>query len=127
MRFSEKDKQTREKAFHLLEVALNKKAFNPVILDVRGVSLLCDYFLLCSGESERQVKALHEEVINQSKKEHIAIHHTESDTSYHWILIDFYDVVVHIFLDEVRKFYDIEHLWREGKKIRLPKKNFLKK
>lgn len=123
MRLSEKDRQTREKVFHLRDFALNKKAFNPIILDVRGISSLCDYFLVCSGESEPQVKALYEEVIAQSKKERIAIHHTERDPSYRWILIDFHDVVVHIFLDEVRKFYDVDHLWREGKKIRLPKKS----
>jgi len=92
-----------------------------LILDLRNLSGFCDYFIICSGESQRQVRAIYEEVLESCKKEKIEIHHKEEDNESQWLLIDFFEVVLHIFLEEKRKFYNIEHLWREAKKVRLPK------
>lgn len=122
MRRIKKNKYSRQKAIKILEFALNKKAQKPVILDLRRVSNLCDYFVICSGDSPLQVRAIYEEVVRLAKKNSIDIHHTEEDQLSHWLLIDFFDVVLHIFLEEVRNFYGIEHLWKEAKKVRIEKK-----
>jgi len=111
----------REKALRILGFALNKKAKDPVIIDIRGLSHFCDYFVLCSGTSQRHVRAIYEEVIKFSKKNRIDIHHCENDTSSSWLLVDYFDIIMHIFTEESRKFYGIERLWREAKRIRVPK------
>lgn len=122
MRSAKKNKYSREKAIKILEFVLKKKAQKPLILDLRNVSNLCDYFVVCSGDSPPQVRAIYEEVIRLSKKNSIDIHHTEEDEFSHWLLIDFFDVVLHIFLEEIRNFYGIERLWKEAKRVRLTKK-----
>ena len=120
---TKKEKETREKALKIVTFALKKKAQSPCVLKIKEISNFCDYFIVCSGESTPHVRAIYEEVVASSKKNAIAIHHTEKDEFSTWILIDFYDVVLHVFLDEVRKFFDLEHLWSEAKKIRFTKKN----
>ncbi len=114
----------KEKAFTIIQFALGKKARNPVLLDVSSISTFCDYFVICSGESTPQVEAICNETIYRAKKKGIKIHHAERDIDSQWMLIDFGNIIVHVFLDEAREFYDLEHLWKEAKKIRLPKKNF---
>lgn len=122
MRSSPKDKEIKEKALLIVSYALAQKAVDPVIIDVRGISFLCDYFVILSGESRPQVKAIYEEIIKKARHDQVTVHHGEADPDLQWMLIDFYDIVVHIFLDEARAFYDVEHLWREGKRLRIPKK-----
>lgn len=113
----------KARAYKIIQFALGKKAMNPVLLDMSLISTFCDYFIICSGESPRQVEAIYNETIHCAKKEKIKVHHTERDIDSQWMLIDFGSIVVHIFLDELREFYDLEHLWKEAKKVRLPKKN----
>jgi len=84
---------------------------------MRKVSNLCDYFIICSGESSRQVKAICEETTKMCKKNKIEIQHQERDELSQWILIDLFDIMLHVFLDEARKFYNLEHLWHEAKKV----------
>jgi len=124
MSISAKDKQIKDKALQTVTFALAQKAEDPVVIDVSAVSFVCDYFVVLSGESQPQVKAIYQEIIKKCKEKKITVHHSEADKDLRWMLIDLYDVVVHIFLRDVRAFYDIEHLWQEGKKIRLPKKIF---
>ena len=106
----------------IVEFILRKKATNPVILEIKNISHLCDYFVICSGVSGRQVRAIYEEAIKLSKVNKINMHHTEDDELSKWLLIDYFDVILHIFYDEAREFYGIERIWREAKKIKLPKK-----
>jgi ribosome-associated protein len=106
---------------------LSKKADNPIILDVRGLSDLCEYFVICSGETGIQVRAIYEEVIKCSKENNFIIHHSEDDIESRWILVDFFDVILHIFIDEARKYYNLEYLWRNAKQIKIPKKKVKKK
>ncbi len=87
------------------------------MLDVRKISGICDYFVICSGNSTRQVKAISADVLRKSKKDKIRVKHCEDDNEGLWILIDFFDVILHIFLDETRKLYDLEYLWSSAKKI----------
>jgi len=111
----------RQKALKILTFALQKKAENPLIIDINGLSYFCDYFVVCSGTSQRHARAIYEEVIKSSKRNKIDIHHCEDDNSSSWLLVDYFDVIMHIFTEESRKFYEIERLWREAKKVRIPK------
>lgn len=112
---------SNKKVFKILEFILQKKAENPVILELKKISHFCDYFIICSGTTERHVRAIYEDAIIFSKKNKIKIHHAENDSGGRWLLIDYFDIILHIFNEESRSFYGIERLWREAKKIRLPK------
>lgn len=109
----------------MAEIVLEKKARKPVVLNVTGICGLCEYFVICSAETARQAQAIYEAIWKYCKEEKIIIHHRESDLSSQWILVDFFDVVIHIFTDAARNFYNLEYLWREAKKVRLrPAKKF---
>lgn len=88
---------------------------------MRGISNLCDYFIICSGDTAKQVQAIYEEVIKFSHKNNFNIYHTEKDPSFNWLIVDYFDIILHIFSEEARKFYDLEHLWNEAKRIVLEK------
>lgn len=102
-----------------MEFVSEKKAYKPVLLDVKGLSSFCDYFVVCSGETSRQVEAISDSILKGCKNSGIAIHHFEKDELSQWILIDLFDVVVHTFYSEAREFYNLEYLWRDAKKIRI--------
>jgi len=88
---------------------------------LRKLNLIWDYFIICSGEVALQVEAIYEEVVKKAKEEAIEIHHVEWDKEFKWVLVDFFDVALHIFSEDARSFYDLEHLWKEAKKISLKK------
>jgi ribosome-associated protein len=106
----------------IAEFALEKQAKDVVILDVKKISTICNYYLICSGESTTQVKAIYDHIIKKSKKAKIKVQHSEVDKTYNWILIDLSNVIVHIFTETTREFYNLEYLWRQAKKILPPKK-----
>jgi ribosome-associated protein len=113
--------KSKEKALIIAEFIDSRKAENIKILEVKNISGLCDYFIICSASSARGVSALFEETSKEFKKSKTEIHHHEKDETSRWILIDFFDVILHIFLDEAREFYNLEYLWPKAKKIPLPK------
>jgi ribosome-associated protein len=122
MSISKRNLESRKKALKLVEFVLEKKAIKPVILDVRKLTNICDYFVICSGETDKQTKAIYEEVLKKCEKNKIEIHHCENDNEAKWILIDFFDVILHIFNEEAREFYNLEYLWKEAKRVRIIKK-----
>jgi len=83
---------------------------------MKGISNLCDYFVICSGESSKQVEAIYSHVLNQSKDIGYAVYHHSNDTESRWALVDFFDVILHIFDKEARDFYNLESLWKTAKK-----------
>jgi ribosome-associated protein len=94
--------------------AADKKAIDVVELDVRGIVGYTDFFLVCSGNTTRQVKAIHDCIHHALKDEHgILPRRVEGQTEATWILMDYLDVVVHIFTPEARDFYRLEQLWGE--------------
>jgi len=101
----------------IVESILSKKGKEIVSIDLRGVgSTVCDYFILCNGDSKTQVAAIAEGIDEQVKKNlHLDPHHREGMTYAHWVLLDYLDVVVHIFQKEYREFYKLEDLWADGK------------
>jgi len=94
--------------------AADKKAIDVVELDVRGVVGYTDFFLVCSGNTARQVKAIHDGIHQALKDEHAILpRRVEGAREATWILMDYLDVVVHIFTPEARDFYRLEQLWGE--------------
>jgi ribosome-associated protein len=90
---------------------------NIVMLDMQGVSLLADYFVLCSAESAPQFKAILEEVEKQAKSAGGRRLHVEGDPASGWVLLDYGSVVVHIFEPELRAYYNLEGLWKEARLV----------
>jgi ribosome-associated protein len=92
--------------------ALDKKAIDVVILDLRGVAGYTDYFVICSGNTDRQTKAIHDAIHMELKKRHgVLPRRVEGLSEARWILMDYLDVVVHVFTPETRGFYRLEALW----------------
>ena len=81
------------------------------MLDLRSVSTLADYFVICSGESERQVKAMVGEITEKTKAEGVRPLHIEGESSSGWLLVDYSSVIVHIFSPIMRDYYQLEKLW----------------
>ncbi|MGK7377828.1 ribosome silencing factor [Planococcus sp. 1R117A] len=102
----------------LLQMAYNaaedKKAEDIVVLNMEGISLLADYFIICSGNSDRQVQAIARELIDQSNKAGNTVKSVEGFDAARWILVDLGDVVAHIFHKDERSYYNLERLWREA-------------
>ena len=102
----------KERIITILE---DKKARDVVAIDVDNVTVIADSFVICNGTSTPHIKALADEVERVLEKENgIRPNHTEGYNSARWILLDYGDVVVHVFHEEDRKFYDIERLWTDG-------------
>jgi ribosome-associated protein len=98
----------------IVRFAEDKKAIDVVELDLRGVLGYTDYFLVCSGNTGRQAKAIHDGILEGLKHEHDTLpRKVEGSAVGGWILMDYYDVVVHIFTPETREFYRLEQLWGE--------------
>ena len=84
------------------------------VIDISEVSVLADYFVLCSGTSTTHLRGIADEILFRLEKEGVTCSHTEGYDTASWILLDFSDVVVHLFLEEERAYYNIERLWRTG-------------
>jgi ribosome-associated protein len=95
-------------------LALDKKATEVIVLDVRGMTSYADYFVICSGESERQVSATAEHVFEQLKAGGSSPLGFEGFEGGHWVLLDYGEVVAHFFHSEARAFYDLEGLWADA-------------
>jgi len=117
-----KNTEGKRKALRLMQMAVDRKATDVIGLDIEGSSSLCDYFVICSTEVARQAQALGDEIAKQASKEGIDVHHREYDEDHTWVLLDCFDVVMHIFTNQTRNFYNLEYLWREAKKISLVEK-----
>ena len=99
------------------ELALERKAADVVALDLASVSGATDYFLLASGRSDVQVKAIADNIVEQLKKEEIRAEHIEGLQGGRWVLIDYIDFVVHVFHEEARHFYQLEVLWGDAPRL----------
>jgi len=98
-------------------VAEDKKAKDTVILDLNKLTLIADYFVITSGDSEPQLKSISNFIMRKLKENKIRLLHYEGKSGTGWILLDYGDVIVHIFSREKRNFYDLEYIWQEAKKI----------
>jgi ribosome-associated protein len=101
------------------EFADNKKAEDIVILDVRDLSSVTDYFVIASGTSEPHLRAIVEEITGKLRDEHeIRPVRTDGSTQGAWVALDFFDVIVHVMRTDVRERYDLEGLWGDAKRVK---------
>ena len=100
-----------------VEAALGKKAQELVVLDVRGLTSVADTFIICSGRSNRQVSAIAEHIKDDLKKHNIRPLSIEGMKEGHWVLLDYGHIVIHVFYEPIREFYDLEGLWVDAKRI----------
>ncbi len=98
----------------MVEAASDKQAIDIVLLDARKACSFADYFVICSGEADRQIKAIRDEIGHALKKEGILPHHYEGTIDSGWLLLDFGDVIVHIFAPSEREFYQLDKLWSQA-------------
>ena len=103
-----------------VKAALGKKAIGLVILDVRELTSIADVFIVCSGNSNRQVSAIAEYIQVDLKKQGIKPLSVEGIKEGHWVLLDYDHVIIHVFYEPVRNFYDLEGLWVDADKIKTP-------
>lgn len=108
---------TDEKAALTSRVAVDKKATDVVVLDMREVSSITDYFLICGGGSVRQVQAIADAIEEELTQAGSASLGTEGYREGHWILMDYGDLIVHIFSQDTREYYDLERLWANAPKV----------
>lgn len=95
----------------------SKKGLDIKVIEIADVSVLADYMVIATGTSTTHVKALADEVEYQLDNAGVSVSHIEGYRSNTWILLDYIDVIVHVFSDEAREFYDLDRLWQDGKEI----------
>ncbi|MFG6325868.1 MAG: ribosome silencing factor [Lachnospiraceae bacterium] len=98
----------------------DKKAINVKVIDISEISVIADYFIIAGGTNKNQVQALSDNVLSELSKEGIEPKQTEGYNTANWILMDYTDVIIHVFNQEDRLFYDLERIWRDGRAVELP-------
>ena len=99
-----------------IEAAFDKKAQDAVVIELRDICSFTDYFLICTGTSTRHNQSIADNIEETLKKQGVRPLHIEGHTEGEWILLDYVDFVIHIFSARAREFYDLERLWRAGKR-----------
>jgi ribosome-associated protein len=108
------------KALAAARAAIEKKAENVKVLDLSELSGFTDYFVICSGMSDRQVQTIAETVESTLESSGVELLSSEGLADGRWVLLDFGDIVVHIFLDALREYYDLESLWSDAPRLKIP-------
>lgn len=108
-----------EQAVMAAKAISSKKGLDIQVIEISDISVLADYMVIATGTSSTHVKALADEVEYQLDKNGISVSHVEGYRSNTWILLDYVDVIVNVFSDEAREFYDLDRLWQDGKPIDL--------
>jgi len=112
-----KNMESREKSQLCINAALNKRALDAILLEVSKLSSFADYFIICSGQSSRHVQGIASFIEESLAKEGIYPLGIEGFTQGSWILMDYNEVIIHIFYKPIREFYDLEGLWSAAKRI----------
>jgi len=112
----------KQLALKCAALALDKKALNRILLDVRPWQSIMDYILICSATSQIQAQSICKHIRDTLKNEKLHTIGIEGISGGKWILMDYGDVVIHIFYEYIREFYDLEGLWHQAPRIRLPRK-----
>ena len=121
----EVDEVSLAKAFLSVQSAANKKAETVRILDLKELSSFTDYFMICSGQSDRQVQAIADSIVIDLKESGFTPISVEGYREGRWIIVDYGDVLIHVFLDALREFYNLEQLWQSAKRVPIPQELFI--
>ncbi len=116
----EEEMDSKGKALLIAGLAADKKASDVVLLEMEGLTSFTEYFVICSGTSTTQVKTIADYIVESLKARGIRPMGVEGASNAKWILIDFADVVVHIFDEETRAFYELEKLWLDAPRLEAP-------
>lgn len=111
---------SQEVALLAAEAALNRRANDVVVLDLRGIASFTDFFVIGGGNSDTHLQGISDAVREKLKENAVELWHREGGRNDNWILIDYVDVVVHLFLRESRDFYNLERLWADAPTVELP-------
>ena len=114
MTYTSKSREMASLAYHALE---EKKADNITMIDIEQISTLADYFIIASGNNRNQIQAMADEVDEVLGRAGYEVRHKEGYQTANWILLDYGDLVIHIFDTQNRLFYDLERIWRDGKAV----------
>ena len=109
--------ESTELAHTIVDLLSDRKGVDTLLLDVRTVSLLADYFIITTGEVDRHIQALAEDTSRELKKAQVFPMHVEGDAASGWVLVDFGEVVVHIFSPRTRDFYRLEEFWKDARVV----------
>lgn len=112
------DHASRNLAHLFAQLCHDKKGIEPVVLDLRKLSSFTDYFLICTGSSDRHVQAMADGLEEIAKQHGRRLSGSEGYTQGQWVLLDFGDVVAHIFQPDIRAFYDLDGLWRDAPRVK---------
>jgi ribosome-associated protein len=110
----------KDLAIRIAQAALDRKAEDLQVFDLRGMTTYTDFLVVCSGTSDRQVQAIAEGIEVELKAENSRPIGTEGYTEGQWVLLDYGDVIVHVFYQHVRDFYDLEGLWSDAPRLSIP-------
>ncbi|MFQ5798541.1 MAG: ribosome silencing factor [Bacteroidota bacterium] len=102
-------------AKRIAHLTLTKKASNVLVMDLRKLTSMTDFFVVCSADTDTQVKAIADAVVERLEEDGIRVWHNEGISQLRWVLLDYVDVVVHIFQKRIRQFYNLEKLWGDAK------------
>ena len=111
--------KSKDLAIQAAKAALEKKALDVTVLDLSGLTVIADYFVICSGESTTQVKAVAEFIEQEFANKRVKPLGIEGVAHSHWILLDYGDVIIHVFEKETRAYYNLEKLWMDAKVVEI--------
>jgi ribosome-associated protein len=111
------DSDIRNNAVRAAELANEKKATDTVVLELKDLSTIADYFVICSGDNTAQIRAIAEAIDKFFSEKRVRLAGREGLDFARWVLLDYGDIVVHIFDQEIREFYDLEKLWMDAPRI----------
>jgi ribosome-associated protein len=106
--------KSKRTALKIAGILRDKKAQDVTVLDIHSLTIIADYFIIASGRSESQVKALYEEVEEKMKEEGMEPRHRDGQRGNRWVVLDYGDIILHVFHQEEREFYGLERLWADG-------------
>jgi ribosome-associated protein len=107
----------RNFALHIADILAETPASDTVVLDIRGLSTFADFFVICSGENERQLRAISEKLQEELREDGVRPQRSEGTPRSGWIVLDYNDAIVHVFDQELRDFYKMERLWAEAPRL----------
>jgi ribosome-associated protein len=111
------DYDVEMKALLMASAAAARRAERPVVLDMRRLTPICDYFVICSGRSTVHTRAITDAIEEAAAEAQMGRRHREGGRDAKWIVLDYGDVVVHVFGPETREYYDLERLWRDARTV----------
>ena len=107
--------ESKTLAYKIADLALDKKAKQIVVMDLDGKTGFADFFVLMTGDSDTQIKAISDHIVKELRGQEIKVYHIEGYNSLRWVLLDYVDVIVHVFKLDTREFYGLERLWGDAK------------